>query len=287
MHFPSEFMLARMGLAEFGIWSTRVNDGGELVLVVKMSTDVLKWISRGVKVNLLVGHAPIGGKWIRVVGLEVFDCQTAPLIPNLPQVELWEVAEFDALLAKDQFRVHFHNEQPFLSVLDGNGSLPRDAVNHYLGQRKPINIHTSPVITPEFRTAQNLFEASMAEVHKGLPPSMAIHRWPLTLTDFAWNSVGVPDAGSFTPNDTDEGGSFESLLLHVLQPNFPGKVIRSPQIPDGDKLRELCDVLAIDKNAFLFEAKAFSVFAKEFDQSASRKASTKVDPVLWTTKHRN
>src|SRR6266566_5162940 len=131
MHFPSEFMIARMALAEFGMWAVSINDEKELVLVIKLSTDVLKWISRGVKVNMLVGHASVGNKLIRVVGLEVFDCQTDQLLPNLPQVEAWEIASFDELLKKDRLRVHFHNEQPFVSVLDANGSLPKGLVNEY------------------------------------------------------------------------------------------------------------------------------------------------------------
>lgn len=282
MHLPSEFMVARMGLAEFGMWAVPVNDEKELVLVIKLSTDVLKWISRAVKVNVLVGHGFVEGKCIRVIGLEIFDCQTNPLRPNLPQVESWEIESFDELLKRDQFRVHFHNEQPFLSVLDANGSLPTEAVNHYIEQRKEVTIeqrkevtfHNSPVVTPPFRTAQDLFEASLLEEREGRTPSMSIQRWPLALADFSWNSTAVPEAGSFTPDDPDEGGSFEDLVMHVMQPNFPGKVIASPKIPDGDNLRELCDVLALDKNAFLFEAKAFSVFEKDLNQSSERKAKT-------------
>ena len=51
-------------------------------------------------------------------------------------------------------------------------------------------------------------------------------------------------------------------------------VLASPQIQDGDKTRELCDVLALAKSAFLFEAKSFSVFDKSPDQTAERKAAT-------------
>ena len=114
MHFASEFMIARMALAEFGMWAVPVNDETELVLAIKLSTDVLKWISKGVKVNMLVGHAPVGEKLIRIVGLEVFDCQTDQLLPTLPQNEAWEIKSFDELLRKERFRVHFHNEQPFV-----------------------------------------------------------------------------------------------------------------------------------------------------------------------------
>jgi hypothetical protein len=96
----------------------------------------------------------------------------------------------------------------------------------------------------------------------------------MSIANPIWNSVEVPDAGSFSPDDLNEGQSHEALLLHVLKPNFDGAVLASPQISDGDKTRELCDVLAIAKNAFLFEAKAFAVFDKSSDQSGARKAAT-------------
>src|SRR5258708_762553 len=117
MHFPSELILSHMGLAEAGLWATSVNDGSQVVLVVKLSTDTLKWIHRGVSVNLLIGHVVVHSTLIRVLGLEVFDCKTDPQVPNLPQVESWEVKEFDDLLGRGKFTVHFHNEQPFASVL--------------------------------------------------------------------------------------------------------------------------------------------------------------------------
>lgn len=78
----------------------------------------------------------------------------------------------------------------------------------------------------------------------------------------------------FVPDDPNEGQSHEALLLHVLKPNFDGTVLASPQIREGETTRELCDVLALDENAFLFEAKAFSVFDKSTDQTAERKAAT-------------
>jgi len=84
MHIPSELMLSHMGLAEAGLWATRVNDNNHVVLVVKLSTDTLKWIQRGVEVNMIIGHVQVDNATIRVLGLEIFDCKTDPLLANLP-----------------------------------------------------------------------------------------------------------------------------------------------------------------------------------------------------------
>lgn len=274
MHFPSEFMLPYLGLAEAGMWATKVNDGRQAVFVIKLNTDAIKWIHRGVPVNLLIGHVSLEGLVVRVLGLEIFDCQTDPLVPNLPQVEAWEIEEFDNLLAHDKFAVHFHNEQPFLSVLDATGALPTSAVQSYLSKRAELKLYSTPVVTGLFRRAQDIFVQMFSSAPKEPMPPVEIFRFPLSLTNKSWNSMAVPDAGQFTPNDANEGQSHEALLLHVIKPNFDGTVFASPKIPDGDKTRELCDVLAISKDAFLFEAKAFSVFDKPLDQTGDRKAAT-------------
>ena len=109
MHFPSELLLSHMGLAEAGMWAAHVNDDGQVVLVIKLGTDTLKWIHRGVPVNLLIGHVQTEQALVRVLGLEVFDCKTDPLIPNLPQVEVWEIEGFDDLLNKNQFAIRRRN----------------------------------------------------------------------------------------------------------------------------------------------------------------------------------
>jgi hypothetical protein len=274
MHIPSEFMLSQMGLAEAGMWATKVNDGSQTVFVVKISTDALKWVHRGVQVNLLIGHVSLGSLMIRVLGLEIFDCQTDPLLTNVPQVEAWEIKEFDDLLAHDRFTTHFHNEQPFLSVLDATTSLPSPAVRTYLEKRSTLKFHSTPVVTSVFRSAQRTFEKALSRSPQDAARQVEIFRFPVSLTDMRCNSVKVPDAETFVPDGSDEGKSHETLLLQVLKPNFDGKVIASPKIPDGNTTRELCDVLAISKNAFLFEAKAFSVFDKPLDQTSDRKAAT-------------
>lgn len=69
MHFPSELLLSHMGLAEAGMWAAHVNDDGQVVLVIKLATDTLKWIHRGVPVNLLIGHVQTEQALVRVLGL--------------------------------------------------------------------------------------------------------------------------------------------------------------------------------------------------------------------------
>jgi len=129
-------------------------------------------------------------------------------------------------------------------------------------------------VTGIFKQAQETFEQAISKERKKPVAHVELFRFPMTITKQTWNSVAVPDAGTFEPGDSNEGHSHEALLLHVLKPNFDGVVLASPQIQDGDKTRELCDVLALAKSAFLFEAKSFSVFDKSPDQTAERKAAT-------------
>ena len=267
-------MLSHMALGEAGLWATEVNDDHQIVLVIKLGTDTLKWIHRGVPVNMLIGHVHVDNAWIRVLGLEVFDCKTNPLVPNLPQVETWEIERFDTLLGKSQFPIHFHNEQPFVSVLDATASLPLEAVLAYIKKRADFVFYTAPIVTGIFQKAQEAFEQAVRKENKEPVSNAELFRLPISIANPIWNSIEVLEAGTFVPEDSNEGRSHEALLLHVLKPNFDGIVLASPQIREGDKTRELCDVLAIAKNAFIFEAKAFSVFDKSPDQTAERKAST-------------
>jgi hypothetical protein len=209
MHIPSERMLSYLGLAQAGLWAAKVNDGAKTLLVIKLATDTLKWIQRGVPMNMLIGHVQIENALIRVIGLEVFDCKTNPLLPNLPQVEKWEIENFDTLLTLDRFSAHLHNEQPFLSVLDATGSLPQEAVQAYLKRRSPLRFHTSPVPTELFRAAQHAFEQALA---KKPTHHVDLFRFPLSIKNPVWNSVGVPDAGTFVPNDTHEGSTETSKV---------------------------------------------------------------------------
>lgn len=136
------------------------------MLVIKLATDTLKWIQRGVEVNLLIGHVRVDDKIIRVVGLEVFDTKTNPLVASLPQVEEWEVKQFDRLLEKSRFTIHFHNEQPFVSVLDATESLPSDSVHSYKSKRSGVKVYNAPVPTDTFRHAQDSPPSSQVRRHR-------------------------------------------------------------------------------------------------------------------------
>jgi hypothetical protein len=201
MHISTKAMLSYLGLAEVGLWAAKVNEGTETVFVIKLSTDTLKWIQRGVPVNMLIGHVQVENALIRVVGLEVFDCNMSPLLPNLPQIEKWEIENFDTLLALNRFSMHFHNEQPFVSVLDATGSLQQEAAQAYLKKRSFLQFHTSPVLTDLFRKAQNAFLPALAKP----TPNVELFRFPLSIANPTWTSIDVPDAGTFTPNDFNEG----------------------------------------------------------------------------------
>ena len=267
-------MLSHMALAETGMWATKVNEGHQTVFVVRLSTDALKWIYRGVPVNLLIGHVSVEDVVVRVLALEIFDCLTDPQIANSPQIRAWEIQGFDALLAHDSFTVHFHNEQPFLSLLDATATLADAEIGRYLEKRSKLKFHSAPVPTSVFRKAQDAFEKSLSHPSEDSVPPVEIFRFSFALTKMLWNSMDVLDVGKFVPNDSNEGGSHEALLLQLLKPHFDGTVVASPKIPDGNKTRELCDLLAISKNAFVFEAKAFSVFDKALDQTSHRKVAT-------------
>jgi hypothetical protein len=74
VHFPSNRLLSQLLSNEVGIWAVPVNEEYDVGLVVRLPTDTIKWIERGVALNLVLGHVQLDNRLVRVVALEVLDC---------------------------------------------------------------------------------------------------------------------------------------------------------------------------------------------------------------------
>ena len=275
MHIASEKLVGKMALGEAGLWATRINDGRDLVLVAKAPTDTIKWIQRGVEIEFVIAHIKVGERTVRCVALQVSDSTEDPSLLSCPQNLSEDHAPFDDLLGEASFTVYFHNENPFVSILEGVVTWDQSAIRTYLSTRagEPLyGDHTNFVV---FRTAQEQFER-YALNKSSLPDCpFQIHRIPLRIEHMSWNSVAIRDSGTFEPGNSNEGGSQEDLIVQLLKPHFQGIVAKSPQIQVGTKMRELCDVLAFsDSYLFAIESKVFSVFDKSVQQSPDRRAKT-------------
>lgn len=275
MHFASAKLIGKMALGEAGLWATRINHDRDLVLVVKAPTDTIKWIQRGVAVELVIGHIKLGKRTVRCIALQVSDSSEDPVLVGGPQNLTEDHAPFTELLGKSSFTVYFHNENPFISILGGIAKPDQSAIRAYLDAHKADPLYGDPTNFGVFRAAQELFECSVLIGPSVPDSSFPVYRIPLRIERMAWNSVGMPDSGKFEPGNPNEGGSQEDLLVHVLKPHFQGIVAKGPQIPDGKKTRELCDVLAFSESyLFAFESKVFAVFEKFKHQTPERRAKT-------------
>jgi hypothetical protein len=275
MHFASQEMIGKMALAEAGLWATRVNDGRDLVFVVKASTDIIKWIQTGVGVELVIGHVLIGDRCIRCLALRVADSADDPVLLNAAQHLKEDQDQFDDLLKERSFSIFFHNENPFMSVMGGIAEVDTGGREQYLKVRSSVTIHADSVQLGDFRRGQDLFEDHLLKPESNTLAQVQCFRMTVKLTNLAWFGLGVPDSEVYEPWDTNEGGSQETLALQILKPHFIGNVVKSPQIPDGDEYRELCDILAVSESfAFVIESKVFSVFEKKNTQTPERRAKT-------------
>lgn len=264
-----------MALAEAGLLAARVNDGSELVLIVKLSTDTLKWIHGGAAVRLVICHVQVDEFVIRCVGLEILDCPSDPVLLSQPQFDEEEVRRFDELLSNSRFAVHFYNEQPFISVLDSQASLATESLSRYNRERQAESLYVVDKPNDRFRRAQELFEHSVLPNPVSTENPSQVFRFNLNLHFHHWNTITIPGSPTFDPSGADEGRSNEHLVMQTLKPHFDGSVLLSPHFSEGKGSREFCDVFAWSADhAFVFETKAFSVFDKTFAQSLDRRART-------------
>ena len=91
--------------------------------------------------------------------------------------------------------------------------------------------------------------------------------------EFGLYTVGLREAGRFSLADKDEGGGLEQSVWHLLESLFQHRIYRSPQVVNGNKVRELTDVLAAsDYGIFLIESKAMAVLNTSKEQITSRRA---------------
>jgi hypothetical protein len=85
--------------------------------------------------------------------------------------------------------------------------------------------------------------------------------------------------------DKDEGGQQEALALWLLDSLEPDRAVRSPQIHEGSRVRELTDVLlTYPKGAFLVESKTLGILGRPDLPRRSRLAEQVVGHIKKATR---
>ena len=271
---PCKETYNRMVGAECGVWAELVNDGS-IELAVKLSADLTKAVLKGAPVTLLVTVIRVADNNVRIVGVRVEDDKTDPVYPHGPQEELREQVNFEKLLKMESTFVTFFDElvRPVMAgrvrwnpqhaniVFD----YLKNTLPHYRGNHRPLLIEAMDSAEKGL---------SMWHLNDGSAEEQLWKGIPLQFENLRPIEVGSPEAGTFTLDDPDEGGGLEKSAYLLLEANYPGTAHLNPQVGDGPKRREFCDVLVVGENELLIiQSKVMAMLERNPNQTKERRVT--------------
>lgn len=251
-HNRSEF-LGTPQLVRFDNSSGR--SGPEPTLLVKADVVVLKYLSRGVRLQLMFGQ--VRGDRL-MYALIVHDDQTSPGV-------IWSVLEREeerqALLGLAEgkpLQVFLFNELAInvawaemrVEVADIRlGSLAA-----YAGLGKFDHSSVSGKVDEIFTRLRDSNAADPTMLLIDLP---AVPNWSRVRNSLITARSGISEMDLF---DVDEGRQQEKLVIWLANNLRPDVIVDQPQIMKGGRLRELTDVLlSYSGGTFIFESKALKL----------------------------
>jgi hypothetical protein len=275
MLIPSYETYKRMAGSHAGVWPESVNENSNVELAVKVSADLAKAILKGAAVTLLANVIEVSGESVRVVGLRIEDDQNDPAFIHQPQERATEQAHFDALLQKRTTWITFFDElvRPVMTAKVSWSAKAARAAADYLCQSAPHYEGDNRAILEE---AMDTATDSISGWHKA-ENSNAARGWkaiPLTLQNLQPLIVVSPEAGTFVVDHSDEGGDLEKSAYLLFEANYPGQAYLNPQVNDGSRKRELCDVLVVGDNQMLvIQSKVTAVLQRSLSQVTERRVA--------------
>lgn len=240
---PSQEIHDRLRVELAGVFIDRSLNAPHLWLVAKLPNNLIREIQAGARVSLLAWMVEIDHNFISAFGLKIFDDQAAPrtFFGSCRSDE--EAADLQAILARGNFPLQLHNEN-FLPLLSAECNF--DPQNSCM----VTNIVASPVCQGElgfrFREqANDLIEEALAgNTDCRIKASCEL---PFVLQKVEKLRVHLVGSGDISLDDPDEGNELERLTFQAFDSLFPFGAFHSPQVGDGKKRRELCDVLAVSR----------------------------------------
>jgi hypothetical protein len=252
-HHHSEF-LATPQLVRFD--HAKGRDGFEPTLLVKADAVVLKYLTRGVRLQLMI--VQIRGDQL-IYGLVVHDDPTSPGV-------IWSVLEREeerqALLGMAEgkpLQVFLFNELAInvawaemqVNVTgSGLGSLAA-----YAGLGRVDHKSVSATVDEIF---VRLGDGEVTDPTMLLVDLPAVEHWNSVQNSLITSKSGISEVDLF---DLDEGRQQEKLVIWLADNLHPDVIIDQPQIMKGGRCRELTDILlSYAGGTFIFESKALKLF---------------------------
>jgi len=275
--FPSHEIHDRLRVELAGVFIDRSLNPPHLWLVAKLPTNLIREIRAGAGVSLLAWMVEIDDNLIAAFGLRVYDDQAAPrtFFGSCRSDE--EAADLRAVLAAGSVPLQIHSEN-FLPLLSVECKFDPEPA------RPALALVPSALCPDEqgFRLrerANDVVEELLAG--NARPRIKALSDLPLFFERVESLRVHVAGSGEIALDDPDEGGELERLTFQAFDSLFPFGAFHSPQVGEGKKRRELCDVLAVSRvreleneGVFVIQNKVASAFPEGLKRKTSRRAKS-------------
>lgn len=272
MHLPNERIHREMYSEDASLWFTLANNGAEEAILLKVPTTSIKAIMQGCDLHIIVGRVRDQVCW----GVRIFDVPEKALTISGVIRHGDEHQAMDRVLAKGSAPLFLYNEMDFcVAWTDATFDLSETA-----SLRRMLQMHPAPAVGPFDRRAslaldefdrilnEDLGESDLAESVGGL--KVVIGAWTAAKIAVA----GVNDHKQIDISSLDEGSVLEALTWSALESVFPLTLHHGPVVTEGQKDRELIDVVSTHEcGSFLIEAKDLSVLRAKPHRTHERRVS--------------
>jgi len=269
-----------MRVEQAGVWLDRSSSAPGLWMVAKLPMNVIRAVNAGAAVSLCAWLVEIDGKQIAAFGLRVDDDPQQPCLLYGPCRSAEEVEDLRALLMRESFPLQIHNEI-FLPVLHA------DCVAVPQLSRPVLDLLLRGGDWPAVEGRQlreRALDVIQTSLGRDASPDAAIRAHcaqPLIFARTQSLKSYVPGSGLVHLDDKDEGNELERLTFQAFEFLCPLGAFHQPQVEDGGKLRELCDVLAVsrireheDEGIFIVQSKVASEWPEGLARSTTRRAAS-------------
>lgn len=259
-----------------GVWIDRSRNEPHLWIIAKLPNNLIREIRVGAKADLRAWVVEVEGRLVAAFGLTAYDDAAAPRTFFGACRDDDQAADLRAVLAAGMFPLQFHNEN-FLPLLQADCSFDPELARPVLDLLSSVGYPAGDGLRLR-GLALDLVDAALSgNTDARVRASCLI---PLTFEDTLPLNVHVAGQ-TFFVDDKDEGGELERLALQAFEWLCPHGAFRGPQVMDGGKLREMCDVLALNRRPqfaeegiFVVQSKVASAFAEGLKRKTWRRATS-------------
>lgn len=271
MIMPSTRIHQEMYSSEAGIWFIPTTDGASVLIKAPISS--LKALSVGCSFEIGIG---VLENKVCVAGI-IHDAPDTPLIVSRPQAHAEEHQALIEVLSRGNVNFFLFNEMDHC-VGWSPGSFASEGSEQASEYLQPITrLYTGNVLEFGESLLDILNEAMHDNSTVAKNPELAAVKIPVKLVDWHSNFLSYVGVGTYQTvqvDHPDEGGMLENSVWAALSSVYPAQLYKSPTVENGEKTRELTDVLALSKHGnILIEAKDLAMLASKGSRVHSRKVS--------------